>query len=842
MLKLTDRTIQLHATVDSKEAAIRAVGQLLVQSGHIEPGYVESMLRREGEANTFLGNGIAIPHGQGRDRELINRTGIAVVQVPQGVTWNAGETVQLVVGIAAKSDEHLQILANLTDVLDDPATVERLAHTTDVNLIANTLSRGSDDEATTTPVGTPVATMPAAVPSYQSAAPYVDVVIGGSAGLHARPATMFADVAKRFQADVRVEANGKTANGKALASLLRLGAAGGQPLRIVADGPDADAALAALRDAVQSGLGEADEPATPQPADAPASAPTTAWTPKNVTRTIMGVGAAPGLAIGPLFQMQRTEIVVEDTPGDDATEQERLAQAVEMAYDQLGTLHNEVKARGSANEAAIFLAHQALLDDPELADAVRAEIQNGHGAAWAWDQVIERQADELRQLSDERLAARAADLHDVGQRVLRLLAPMADHGTSTLPDQPVIIVADDLAPSDTAQLDPKRVLGLCTAGGGPTSHTAIIARSLDLPAVVGAGASVLEQRSGTLCILDGDGGKLYIDPGEADIASAKQAQAGQREAADVAYSTRYEPALLRDGHRVEVVANIGKAADAADAVNGGAEGVGLMRTEFLFLGRDAPPDEEEQFGAYRQMVESLNGLPLIIRTLDIGGDKAVPYLNMPHEDNPFLGVRGIRLCLRHPDLFRAQLRAIYRVARFGPVLIMFPMIATLEDLRDAKRFAEEVRQELGALPVEIGMMVEVPSTVAMADMFAEEVDFFSVGTNDLTQYVLAIDRLHPALAPQVDGLHPAVLRMIDQVVQAADGAGKWVGVCGGIAGEPHGAVVLVGLGVKELSMSIPSIAGVKAQLRRVSFAQAQRTAQQALRCRTAADVRALALP
>jgi phosphocarrier protein FPr len=360
--------------------------------------------------------------------------------------------------------------------------------------------------------------------------------------------------------------------------------------------------------------------------------------------------------------------------------------------------------------------------------------------------------------------------------------------------------------------------------------------------VVSAGASVLEQRDGTVSILDGSTGKLYIDPNEADIASARQAQAGLLEERDAAYSTRYQPALFTDGHRVEVVANIGKAADAADAVNAGAEGVGLMRTEFLFLNRDAPPNEDEQYVAYRAMVESLNGLPLIIRTLDIGGDKAVPYLNLPHEDNPFLGVRGIRLCLRHPELFRPQLRAIYRAARYGPVLIMFPMIATLEDLREAKRFAEEVRQELGALPVEIGMMVEVPSTVAMAHEFAEEVDFFSVGTNDLTQYVLAIDRLHPALAPQVDSLHPAVLRMIRQVVEAADQAGKWVGVCGGIAGEPQGAMLLAGLGVKELSMSIPSVAGVKAQLRRVSFAQAEQAAQQALRCRTAAEVRALALP
>jgi phosphocarrier protein FPr len=846
MIQLTDRTIRLHATARTKEDAIRAAGQLLVDSGHIEPGYVESMLRREGEANTFLGNGIAIPHGQGKDRELINRTGIAVVQVPNGVTWNTGETVQLVVGIAAKSDEHLQILANLTDVLDDPVTVQRLAHTDDANVIARTLSRGADEPAPE-PVAAPPAP-PAPVPTpgppadEWSAAPYADVQIQGSAGLHARPAALLMQTARRFQSDVRLEGNGKTANGKALASILKLGVSGGQTIRLRARGQDADAALAALREAVESGLGEAEEPAPTAAQTAASAKQPTAWTPSSDVRTINGVGAAPGLAIGPIFQMKRTHVVVEDTPGDAAAQQEKLAQAVQMAYDQLGTLQNEVKARGGENEAAIFLAHQALLDDPELADAVKERISAGHGAAWSWNQVIDERAAELRQLSDERLAARAADLHDVGQRVLRLLVGTTDGSAPTMPDTPVIVVADDLAPSDTAQLDPKRVLGLCTAGGGPTSHTVIIARSLDLPAVVSAGAAVLEQRDGTVCVLDGSTGKLYIEPGETDLQSAKQTQAGLLQERDADYSTRYQPALLTDGHRVEVVANIGKAADAADAVQAGAEGVGLMRTEFLFLNRDAPPNEDEQYVAYRAMVESLNGLPLIIRTLDIGGDKAVPYLNLPHEDNPFLGVRGIRLCLRHPELFRPQLRAIYRAARYGPVLIMFPMIATLEDLREAKRFAEDVRQELGALPVEIGMMVEVPSTVAMAHEFAEEVDFFSVGTNDLTQYVLAIDRLHPALAAQVDSLHPAVLRMIRQVVEAADQAGKWVGVCGGIAGEPQGAVLLAGLGVKELSMSIPSVAGVKAQLRRVSFAQAKRVAQQALRCRTAAEVRALALP
>jgi len=305
---------------------------------------------------------------------------------------------------------------------------------------------------------------------------------------------------------------------------------------------------------------------------------------------------------------------------------------------------------------------------------------------------------------------------------------------------------------------------------------------------------------------------------------------------------RYQPALMTDGHRVEVVANIGKASDAAAAVEAGAEGVGLLRTEFLFLERDTPPTEDEQFEAYRTMTSALNGLPLIIRTLDIGGDKVVPYLALPHEDNPFLGVRGIRLCLQKPELFLPQLRAIYRASLTGPVKIMFPMIATLEDLRAAKTIAEQVRAEIGAPPVEIGIMVEVPSAVLLASELAKECDFFSIGTNDLTQYALAMDRMHPALAKQVDGLHPAVLRLIDLTVRAAKAEGKWVGVCGGIAGDPRGAVILAGLGVTELSMSVPSVAAVKAHLRGISHAKARAFATQALAAGTADEVRTLLLP
>jgi phosphocarrier protein FPr len=308
---------------------------------------------------------------------------------------------------------------------------------------------------------------------------------------------------------------------------------------------------------------------------------------------------------------------------------------------------------------------------------------------------------------------------------------------------------------------------------------------------------------------------------------------------DEANTTRFAPAITSDGHRIEVAANINRAADAPQAVEAGAEGVGLMRTEFLFLERSSIPSEDEQFEAYRDMVQALHGRPVIIRTLDIGGDKEVPYLNLPKEDNSFLGIRGIRFCLARPDLFIPQLHALYRAAAYGPLHIMFPMIATIEDWRQARDIAEQVRQELNAPHVPLGIMIEVPSAAILADQFAQEVDFFSIGTNDLTQYTLAMDRLHPQLAKQADGLHPAVLRMVESTVQAARKAGKWVGVCGGLAGDPKGAVILTGLGVSELSVGIPSIATIKAHIRGLSLAEMQRIAQQALQCRTAAEVRSL---
>ena len=821
MITIDEQQILLRADATDKQEAIRQAGQLLVTSGCIEAGYIASMLNREKVANTFLGNGIAIPHGLPEDRELIRQTGIAVVQIPQGITWNPGETVQLIVGIAAKSDEHIEVLKRLTRVLGDKEQVDRLTQTTDPRDIIEALT----GERPAAPVSTAEAT------DYAS---HFDTVIQNKTGLHARPATYFVDLAKHFQSDIKVRYGDRSANGKSLISLLQIGAEHGASIRVSAQGADAAAALDALQAAIASGLGdEMEEQPTPQ-----ASNVSQGWVPQAAGVSMVGITASGGLAIGPIHQYTHRGIVVTDHPSDPAVEGDAFQNALNAAQGELNTLYEEVKTRLGSGKAAIFRVHSEFLNDAGLIQQTIVLIYQGHSAAWAWQHAINERVSQVQKLDDPILAARAVDLSDVGQRVLQHLAGTQNE-QPVLPKAPAILVAEDLTPSDTAALDTDIILGLCTARGGPTSHTAIIARSLGIPAIVGAGEAVLDIAGGTPAILDGTNGMLYLKASEADLQAARAMQGEILKQQDAALSTRFAPATTTDGYRVEVAANINRASEALQAVAAGAEGVGLMRTEFLFLGRDSAPTEEEQFEAYRDMVLALGGRPLIIRTLDIGGDKQVPYLNLPKEDNSFLGVRGIRLCLARPDLFIPQLRAIYRATSYGPISIMFPMIATLEDVEQARTYAEQVRQDLNAPNVPIGIMIEVPSAVIMADHFAQIIDFFSIGTNDLTQYTLAMDRLHPQLAKQADALHPAVLRMIERTVQAARAAGKWVGVCGGIAGDPKGAVILTGLGVSELSVSVPSIAAVKALIRDMSLVEMQRIAQKALQCRTAAEVRSL---
>ncbi len=816
MLELETANVRVGAVAASKEDAIRQVAALLAQSGCIVPGYAESMLAREKVANTYLGKGVAIPHGMPKDRELIRRTGIAVLQVPGGVAWQPGDTARLVIGIAARSDEHLGVLGNLTGLLYDDEMVARLAVTRDPGEVIAALSAPRVDAPLSEP-GEPF-----------EAGLAVDAVVGSAHGLHARPAAAFAEAAKGFDAEVMVRHGTHRANGKSLAGLLRLGVKAHGRVRISARGPEASAALVTLQRLIEEG----------EPEEIFLGGPTHGWAPHAAGATVPGLAASPGLAIGPVCLLRQRKIVVERCARDPERERQRLGEAISAARVELQELHQEVKEKSGPAGAAIFLAHAEFLSDPDLLARVERRIAQGESAGWAWRETIEEEAESLAKLDDPLLAGRATDLRDVGTRVLRRLAGAIEEDRE-LPAEPVILLAEDLTPSDAAALDPARVLGFCTSGGGPTSHAAIIARSLGIPAVVGAGPAAVHQRDGAPAVLDGDNGFLYIDPSVEDLAAAREAQRGLADQRDVEHRARHEPALTTDGVRIEVAANAGLAREAAQAVEAGAEGIGLLRSEFLFLERGTAPSEEEQYTAYREAAEALRGLPLIVRTLDIGGDKAVPYLDMPAEENPFLGLRGIRLCLAHPALFRTQLRAIFRASAHGSIKIMYPMIASVPELREALAITEQVRLELGAGRLETGIMIEVPSAVAMAPELAGLADFFSIGTNDLTQYVLAMDRGHPLLARQADGLHPAVLRMIDQTVRAAEGKGIWVGVCGGVAGEPLGAVILIGLGVTELSVSIPSIAAIKARIRNVSMADAQSLARRALACDSAEAVRGL---
>jgi phosphocarrier protein FPr len=668
----------------------------------------------------------------------------------------------------------------------------------------------------------------------------LDIVIKNPTGLHARPAKEFVNHAKKFKSDIRVQHGAKKANAKSLISMLTLGVEPGSEIRIIVDGVDEVEAMAALETAVVSGLGEGDHIAANNKAKAvepekPKAAPPAPPTAENEIR---GIAAAPGIAIGPVFQFKKKELEVEETFAGSSEEKNRLQEAIEHARGQLGALRKEMLVREATAEAAIFDVHLEILDDPDLLDNVLLMIDEEQGAAQAWQATIESRAKLVAGLNDPLLAARSADLHDVGYRVLRLLVG-ADGQGHKLPDHPVVIMAEDLAPSDTAALDKEKVLGFGTAVGGPTAHSAIIARALSLPAVVSAGEAVLDIPEGTMVILNGDTGILTLNPDEAALAKAKAAQEKWLAQRAAAQKMAADPAITQDGHRVEIAANIGGVADAEKAMASGAEGVGLLRTEFLFLERTEPPTEDEQFDVYRGIAEAMQGLPVIIRTLDIGGDKPLPYIDVPPEANPFLGERGIRLCLNRPELLRQQLRAILRAAEYGQIRIMFPMVSDISEWRAARAMVEEVRAELNAPAVELGIMIEVPSAALMADAFAPEIDFFSVGTNDLTQYTLAMDRMHPSLAGKSDGLHPAVLRLISMTVKAAHECGKWVGVCSELGADPQAGPILVGLGVDELSVTVPSIATVKANVRSMTLEEAKRLAERALKCSTAAEVRAI---
>ncbi|MBW5447532.1 phosphoenolpyruvate--protein phosphotransferase [Cohnella sp. CFH 77786] len=560
---------------------------------------------------------------------------------------------------------------------------------------------------------------------------------------------------------------------------------------------------------------------------------------------IGGLGVSEGVRVGKAFVYAPVRLEEAEETKTDAPDREiaRLHEAKARCLQDLEQLIAQTQEKLGEEKAVILKGQVSMLNDPVFFPPMEQLIrQEQWSAAAAVRKVTERTAGLFESMPVEYMRERAADVRDIGGRMLTYVIGREVSRLSDIREE-TIIVADDLTPSDTVQLDRRFVLGFVTRIGGKTSHTAILANSLGIAAVLGAGSGIDSIRTGDLLVIDGTTGECVIHPDPSTVEAAREKMRLQEESRQQLQAYANQEAVTVDGFRAEIAANIGTPEEAAGLPEQGAEAVGLYRTEFLFMSRSAMPDEETQFQAYKQVAESMQGRPVIIRTLDIGGDKELPYLELPHELNPFLGYRAIRLCLDRPELLRTQLRAILRAGAYGTLKIMFPMISGLQEWRQAKKMCEEVRAELHAegVPiadkVELGIMVEIPAAALQADRFAREVDFFSIGTNDLVQYTVAVDRMNERVSGLYDYFHPAVIRLIKQVIDASILHGKWTGMCGSMAGDPLAAPLLVGLGLHEWSMSPSAIRKIKREITRLNAAECRTLAERILDMDTAAEVR-----
>lgn len=558
-----------------------------------------------------------------------------------------------------------------------------------------------------------------------------------------------------------------------------------------------------------------------------------------------GIAASPGITIGKTYVFKEQSIDINKEKIDESSVKEEINKfnnALEVSKRQLNKIKERVTQKIGEQKAKIFDAHLMILDDPTLTTRVENKIKDELVTADnAVDSVIKELVKVFESMEDEYMKERAADFKDLGKRLLKNILGIPILSLLNLEEE-VVIVAEDLTPSDTAQMDKNKVLGFVTEVGGRTSHTAIMARSLEIPAVVGVKGITQKAKNNDTIIVDGNEGEVVLNPSEKVLKQYQAKRESYLQWIEELKELKELPAETKDGHRIEIAANIGTPRDVKGALKNGAEGIGLYRTEFLYMDRDSMPGEEEQFEAYKQVAEKMEGKPVIIRTLDIGGDKDLPYLELPEEMNPFLGVRAVRLCLKNEKMFLTQLRAILRASHYGNIKIMYPMVSTVEEVKMANAVLDKARKQLDEknIPydkdIEVGIMVEIPSTAVNADIFAKEVDFFSIGTNDLIQYTLAVDRMNESLSKLYDPFNPAILRLVKKVIDASHQEGKWTGMCGEMAGEPRAALILLGMGLDEFSMSAISIPTIKKIIRSVTREEAEKIAEKVLKMQTSQEI------
>ncbi len=818
------------------------VGIVVVShSAALADGVVELAREMGGEELALVAAGGTEDGGLGTDAERV-RAAIAGAMSPDGVL------VLMDLGSALMSAE---LAVELLEEASGPVTLSA-APLVEGTVAAAVAARGGaelDDVAAqargalamkTAQLGDEGEAMPAAAP--QSSPPDAEarIVLANPLGLHARPAAQLVAAARGFEAGVELaRGDGPPAPADSLTAVLGLAVRRGDELRVLARGRQAPAAVAALRALAEAGFGEIGESAAPSPLGVrpgaelrgpPVEAPAAG-------AVLHGLPAAAGIARGPasLLSAAAAGVDLDRRAGPVEEERARLDGALAAAAEAIAADRAAVAERGGESAAAIFDAHGALLADPALLHPARTAIADGRSAEAAIDAAARAVEERYRGFPDPLLRERAADVRDVARRVLAALggaAALAPEG---------IVIADELTPGGAAALDPDRVRGVATARGTPTAHGAILARALGLPAVVGLGPALLAVPAGTELLLDGDAGTVRVDPPAEALAAARAA--GERMGRRRAEARRHadEPARTRDGETIEVRANVASAAEAARAVELGADGVGLLRTEFLYLDRPELPGEDEQADILRAIARALGGRPLVVRTLDAGADKPLPALPMEPEANPFLGLRGIRLTLQRPELLATQLRALLRVAAEHPVSAMLPMVATVAELDAARELLEQARAQTGIdAPMALGIMVEVPAAALGARRLAARADFFSIGTNDLTQYTMAAERGDARLGALLSGPQPAVLALVAAAVRGAQAHRRPVAVCGELAGDPAAALLLAGLGVDELSVAPALVAEVKAALREVEMSRLREVAAAALEAPDGAAARALA--
>jgi phosphocarrier protein len=644
-------------------------------------------------------------------------------------------------------------------------------------------------------------------------------------GLHARPAALIRKTAQEFSSQSQLHFAGKSASCDSLIGLMGLGIGEQDEVQVTCRGKDCEAALQALIAALSVAVSE--EHHAPV-----AAAPRRANTEAGV---LQGVCAAPGLVCGPLFRLNGIELPVD--PGNNVPDEQlqHLDSALEQVRSEIRHTLDQARQRKDVEEEEIFAAHLALLEDPTLLEAATTSIEHGSAATHAWRDAIQAQCAVLLALGKPLFAERANDLRDLQQRVLRALLGEAWH--FELPAG-AIVSAHELTPSDLLQLSKQNAAGICMAEGGATSHVAILARGKGLPCVVALGEQVLEVPQGQRVVLDAANGRLELTPDDARHAQVHQLRDAQKLRRQQQHAEAQGTASTQDGVRIEVAANVASSAEAQLAFENGADGVGLLRTEFLFVDRRTAPDEQEQRQAYQAVLDAMGDKSVIIRTIDVGGDKQLDYLPLPFETNPVLGLRGIRMAQVRPEVLDQQLRALLQVSPLERCRILLPMVSEVDELLHIRQRLDELCTELELTQrPELGVMIEVPAAALMAEQLAEHADFLSIGTNDLSQYTLAMDRDHAGLAARVDAMHPALLRLIAQTCIGAAKHGRWVGVCGALASDPLATPVLIGLGISELSVSPPQIGEIKDRVRHLDAAQCRQLSQSLLNLSSAKAVR-----